>query len=144
MQSTRFIDQLRRNRVALISLAVAITSLGYNSWRNELSEDNRTQRVVSVEVLHELADLQMLVWHIHYDKNVDARASLLTGWGIVITVRDIATVLRAPLPASAEALWKTWDGQSAKLGKSDDAEMAIRAAIEQCRKDTLALLQELR
>tara|TARA_R110000782_G_scaffold9026_8_gene29205 strand:- start:160 stop:393 length:234 start_codon:yes stop_codon:yes gene_type:complete len=31
-------EQLRRNTVALISLAVAITSLGYNTWRNALFE----------------------------------------------------------------------------------------------------------
>ena len=30
--------QLRRHSVALISLVVALTSLGYNTWRNETSE----------------------------------------------------------------------------------------------------------
>ena len=43
--------QLRRNFVALISLVVAITSLGYNTWRNEASEYNRNQRLISIEVL---------------------------------------------------------------------------------------------
>lgn len=33
-------EQLRRNTVAPISLVVAVTSLGYNTWRNEHSEFN--------------------------------------------------------------------------------------------------------
>jgi hypothetical protein len=37
-------EQLRRKTVALISL-------GYNTWRNEASEANRTQRLVVIEVL---------------------------------------------------------------------------------------------
>ena len=60
-ESTNLMDQLRRNRVALISLAVAIISLSYNTWRNEASEANRTQRLVSIEILLKLADLQQVV-----------------------------------------------------------------------------------
>ena len=44
--------------VALISLAVAVTGLGYNTWRNEASEHNRNQRLVSIELLLMLGDLQ--------------------------------------------------------------------------------------
>ena len=53
-KSTNLMDQLRRNRVALISLAVAIISMSYNTWRNEASEANRTQRLVSIEILLKL------------------------------------------------------------------------------------------
>lgn len=49
MSSTLTIrEQFRRNAVALISLAIAVTSLGYNTWRNEASEHNRNQRVISM------------------------------------------------------------------------------------------------
>ncbi|MEJ2129401.1 MAG: hypothetical protein P8X81_11220 [Woeseiaceae bacterium] len=34
--------QIRRNAVALVSLVIAITSLGYNTWRNEAIEDLRS------------------------------------------------------------------------------------------------------
>ena len=44
-------EQIRRNLVALISLAVAVTSLGYNTWRNEASEYNRNQRLVILNLL---------------------------------------------------------------------------------------------
>ena len=143
MQSTKFLDQLRRNRVALISLAVAIISLSYNTWRNEASEDNRTQRLVSIEVLLKLADLQQLVWHNHYDGDVEDKGNLRTGWTIVLTIRDIATILDAPMPASAEKLWIVWDDNNQQLGKSTAAKDNISMAIEKCRVDTLAVLQEL-
>lgn len=42
----RISEQIRRNAVAIISLIVALTSLGYNTYRNELSEANRTVRQV--------------------------------------------------------------------------------------------------
>lgn len=50
-------EQLRRNVVPLISLTVAVASLGYNTWRNEASEHNRNQRVMSIEVLRNLGEL---------------------------------------------------------------------------------------
>ena len=40
-------QQLRNNSVALISLVVALTSLAYNTWRNERTEHNRNIRTAS-------------------------------------------------------------------------------------------------
>ena len=143
MRSTKFIDQLRRNRVALISLVVAIISLSYNTWRNEASEDNRTQRLVSIEVLLKLADLQQLVWHNHYDGDTENKGNLRTGWTIVLTIKDIATILDSPMPESAEKLWLVWNDNNLQLGDSTVAKDNIIMAIEKCRVDTLAVLQAL-
>jgi len=142
-KSTRFIDQLRRNRVALISLVVAIISLSYNTWRNEASEENRTQRLVSIELLLKLADLQQIVWHIHYDDDPDDSGNLRAGWTIILTVRDIATILDEPMPGSTEQLWKVWDDNYKQLDKSTEAKDNIVAAINKSRADTLANLQAL-
>ena len=143
MQSTKFIDQLRRNRVALISLVVAIISLSYNTWRNEASEDNRTQRLVSIDILLKLADLQQVVWRNHYDGDTEDKGNLRTGWTIVLTIRDIATILDAPMPESAENLWLVWNENHKELGDSTAAKDAIIMGIEKCRVDTLAVLQAL-
>ncbi len=85
-----FKQQVQRNTVALISLAVAVTSLGYNTWRNEASEYNRNQRLVSIELLLMLGDLQQLTLDSHYGKNIDADGILRAGWTKVLTIRDIA------------------------------------------------------
>ncbi len=143
MRSTKLMDQLRRNRVALISLVVAIISLSYNTWRNEASEDNRTQRLVSIEILLKLADLQQLVWHNHYDGDTEDKGNLRTGWAIVLTIKDIATILDAPMPESAEKLWVVWNDNNLQLGDSTAAKDTIIMAIEKCRVDTLAVLQAL-
>ncbi|MGI9273045.1 MAG: hypothetical protein ACR2QT_14800 [Woeseiaceae bacterium] len=143
MRSTKFIDQLKRNRVALISLVVAIVSLSYNTWRNEASEDNRTQRLVSIEILIKLADLQKVVWHNHYDGDTENKGNLRTGWAIVLMIKDISTILDAPMPESAVKLWEVWDVNHQGLGESTEAKDAIINAIEQCRVDTLLVLQAL-
>ncbi len=136
-------EQIRRNAVALISLVIAITSLGYNTWRNEASESNRTQRLVALEVLMKLGDLQQLVWHHHYDGDLEDKGNLRTGWTLVIVTRDISQILGEPLPESTAVLHNTWEQNSDNLRKSAEAKDAIIAAIEDVRGDALELLREL-
>jgi len=50
MDEKGILSQLRHNFVALISLAIAITSLSYNTWRNEHSEGNRNKRFAAFEI----------------------------------------------------------------------------------------------
>ena len=141
--SMKFKDQVRRNAVALISLAIAITSLSYNTWRNEASESNRTQRLVALEVLMRLGDLQQLVWHHHYDKDFEDKGNLRTGWTQVIVIRDISQILGDPLPAATELLHETWSEVSGDLDASTDAKNEMIASIEAVRSDALILLREL-
>jgi hypothetical protein len=122
-------EQIRRNAVALISLVIAITSLSYNTWRNEASESNRTQRLVALEVLMKLGDLQQLVWHHHYDKDFEGKGNLRTGWTLVIVIRDISQVLAGSVAESTGELHATWDDHSAQLDTSVDAKNAIIESI---------------
>lgn len=136
-------EQFRRNTVALISLAVAVIGLSYNTWRNEASEYNRTQRLVSLEVLMKLADLQRLVWHHHFDKDTEDKGNLRTGWTLVLVIKDISQILEEPLPDSTQQLWIIWNDSSKQLADSRAAEEAIIDAINVVRADALALLEEL-
>jgi len=135
--------QVRRNAVALISLVIAITSLGYNTWRNEASESNRTQRLVALEVLMKLGDLQQLTWHHYYDKDFEDKGNLRTGWTLVLVVRDISQILDGPLPQSTQVLHASWNNYSPDLETSKEAKDEIIAAIEIVRSDALLLLQKL-
>jgi hypothetical protein len=138
-----FKEQVRRNLVALISLAIAITSLGYNTWRNEASEHNRNQRLVTIEVLLMLGELQLLTMDIHYGPEVDRDAKLRSGWAKVLTIRDISMVAAAKVPDAAENLWKTWDADRAALGSNYEAKNRIISAIETVRKSTHDVLRSL-
>lgn len=52
--------QLQHQVFALISLFIAVSSLGYNTCRDEKSEYNRNQRWASFEVLLQLGELRQL------------------------------------------------------------------------------------
>jgi hypothetical protein len=137
-------EQVRRNAVALISVFIAVSSLSYNTWRNELTEYNRNQRLVSIEVLLKLEELQELVFYIHYDQDTESKGNPRSGWAIVLTIRDLAQILEQPVPESAAALYSAWNSNWSGLGNPDDIGAdAILESIQDFRDDTLALLQML-
>lgn len=135
--------QLRRNTVALISLAVAITSLGYNTWRNEASESNRNQRLVSIEILLMLGDLQRLTLDRHHGENIDGEAILREAWAKVLTIRDLSKVAAGFVPDSASALYDVWSADYKHLGKDREARDRIIAALETVRSDVHEVLLSL-
>lgn len=136
-------EQIRRNTVALISLAIAITSLGYNTWRNEESEGNRNQRLVSIQLLLLLGELQQLTYDRHYGKNIDGEALLRAGWAKVLTVRDLSKVTVGSVPESATELWVVWDDHHKALGADAEAKDRIIAALESVRSATHEVLRSL-
>ena len=138
-------EQIRRNLVALISLAVAITSLAYNSWRNEQSEYNRTQRAVAVEALLLLGQFQHVLYSNHFDRDTADQGNPITGWTLVLTIRDITTVLEAPIPDSSESLRVAWDDNFQNLGDRNNPapKDAVEDGIESLRGELLAMLRSL-
>lgn len=140
---SRFMEQVRRNLVALISVVIAVSSLSYNTWRNEETEHNRNQRMASFEVLRKIGELQELVFHSHYDRDVVEKGTPRTGWALVLTIRDLAQVLEAPLPDTSEQLVATWGAHWQGLGADQASADAILAGIEEVREETLVLLRAL-
>lgn len=138
-----FREQVRRNTVALISLVIAITSLGYNTWRNEASENNRNQRLVSIQVLVMLGELQQVILDRRYGKESDGKSNLRKGWALALTIRDISMVAEGDIPESAEQLFDTWNDDSANLGNSDEAKARIEEAVERVRHATHEVLRSL-
>jgi len=136
-------EQLQRNLVALISVFIAVSSLGYNTWRNEKSEYNRNQRMASFELLLKLGELRELVYHLHYDKDSVGEDAARTGWAIVFTIQDLSKVLEEPLPSASTALHGTWDERWDGLGSNVASVDAIEAEIDTMRDITLKMLQKL-
>jgi len=136
------LGQVRRNAVALISLVVALSSLGYNTWRNEQTEYNRNQRQAAFEVLLKLGELQRVVFHAHYDRDAD-KGNPRTGWAYVLTVRDLASVLKAPMPVMADELVAAWSADWQGLGSDQDSADRVIAGIDRAREQTLQVLQSL-
>ena len=79
--------QLRDNMVAITSLVVALSALGYNTWRNERTERNRNVRAAGIELLGEIGSLQQIIFYAHYAAG-DAREAPRDGSSMVAGSAD--------------------------------------------------------
>lgn len=137
------IEQLRQNAVALISIAIAISSLSYNTWRNEKTEDNRNQRFAAFEILLKLSELRQVVFYLHYDKDKVDKGNPRTGWSYVLTVQDLSRILPPPLPNTADTLLNIWKENWEELGEQDNTVNLVLDGIDVMRGETLQLLDSL-
>ena len=134
--------QIRRHSVALISLAIALSSLAYNTWRNEQTEENRNVRTAGIELLLKLGELDRVVFYSHYD-NDEERGNPRTGWAYALTIRDLGALLNEPAMRSSVDLIEIWQRHWSGLGSDDMAASQISDAIDQTRNDVLAVLAAL-
>lgn len=135
-------SRISRHSVALISLLVALSSLAYNTWRNEQTEENRNVRVAGVEVLLKLGELERVVFYSHYDRDRE-RGNPRSGWAYVLTIRDLASLMHEPARSSSRELIETWQKNWSGLGSDDRAASDISGGIDQARNDVLAVLAAL-
>jgi hypothetical protein len=134
--------QLRDNVVAITSLVVALSALGYNTWRNELTERNRNIRVAGIELLAEIGSLQQIIFYAHYAEG-DARGDPRMGWADVLTIQDLAALMPPAVGDEAGRLRAVWEASSGDLIASEDAFRRIDGAIDALRQATLASLRAL-
>lgn len=137
------LQQLRQNAVAIISLFIAVSSLSYNSWRYEQTEDNQNQRMAAFEILFKLGELQNVVFHHRYDKDHMNLGNPRTGWSHVLLIRDLSQLMHPPMPERSEALLTIWDQHWQSMGDQQASADAILGASEEVRQATLALLESL-
>lgn len=131
--------QLKSNTIALLSLAIALSSFSYTTWRNERSEHNRNIRQASFQLLSALGEMQQLVYHAHYDHDAE-RGNPRTGWVYVATIGDFSSTMPAPVPARALELQAAWREHWEGLGRTDADAEAISDAVDRCRAAVVAVL----
>ena len=134
---------IRDNLVALVSIAVALFALGYNTWRNERTERNRNVRVAGIEMLREIGSLQQIIFYAHFAEG-DARGDPRMGWADVLTLSDLAELMPPDVASDAAKLRATWEADAEHLVDQDDAFARIDGAIDTLRQATLAELRALR
>ena len=135
--------QLRDNLVAITSLVVALSALGYNTWRNERTERNRNIRVAGIELLGEIGSLQQIIFYAHYAQG-DARGDPRMGWADVLTIKDLATMMPPEVGRKAAELGAAWEANSAGLIQEEASFRRIDGAIDGLRQETLRALRALR
>jgi hypothetical protein len=135
-------EQLHNNLVALISLVIALSALGYNTWRNERTEQNRNIRAAGFELLTEIGSLQQIIFYAHFTE-ADQRGDPRMGWADMLTINDLAALMPAPVIRDAGELRTVWEADSAGLATDDEAFRRIDEAIDALRQDTLGALRAL-
>lgn len=138
----RLIDQLRRNQLAIISLLVALTALGYNTWRNELTEHNRNVRTAGFEMLMHIAELQRITYLAHYDGDI-VEGNPRKGWAEVLVLNDLAEMMPDTPRMGTKKLADAWAANWELLGSETAAVEAIDTAMDNLRTDIRAALGEL-
>ena len=138
-----FRQQVRRNLVAIISLVLALLSLSYNTWRNEVTEHNRNIRQAGFEILVTLGEVHQIVFFRHYDQD-EVRGNPRLGWAKVLLVADLAAIMPPPVAVAAGSLTATWGADWAALGTDELAAQRVSRAVDEVREATLQSLSVLK
>ncbi len=136
-------EQFRDNLLAIISLVVAFSALGYNTWRNEVTERNRNIRAAGIELLSEIGSLQQIIFYAQYTED-DQRGELRMGWADMLTINDLAALMPAEVARDAENLNAVWEANTGGLAADEEAFRRIDGAIDKLRQTTLEALRKLR
>jgi hypothetical protein len=125
-------EQIKRNSLAVISLIVAFTALGYNTWRNELTESNRTVREAGFAMLIHIGELQRVSYLAHFD-NDPIEGNPRKGWTEVLIIKDLGVLMPANVQTATIDLSTTWGDNWQALGKDDAAVAAVDDSIDTLR-----------
>ena len=139
-------QQLQRNSVAFISLFIALSSLGYNTWRNETTEYQRNVRHAAFKVIDDLGELQSVINALVY-VDQDGKDEWIAGWGRVLAIETLGSVMPESVPAQSLALKQAWelhfgDLATARAATSKDDEK-ITAQIQATKTAVLMVLEDL-
>lgn len=152
-----FWRQVYRHRLSLLSLFIAITSLGYNTWRNEATEAHRNTREAAFHILLDLGELEQIVSYRHYFYSRADEEELASyedgdwvrGWGKVALINDLSQILPERITIASKQLQSTWQNQAAmlELGPRVEAgrlaEQQLDDSIETVRQAVLETLNSL-
>jgi hypothetical protein len=129
--------------MAIISLVVALTSLGYNTWRNESTESHRNIRQACFIILEESAALQQIV-EVRFYGGDRSKSTWIAAWGKASLIRDLGMLAPPRTGQEAQNVFHVWSKRSHGIDARDPlAEDEMSDAIERLRRQTLDDLREL-
>lgn len=131
-----FVNQIKLNSVAIVSLLTAILGLSYNAWQGHKNEINQNMRVASFEVLTNLGELQTVVNYVHYSDD-KSRGQPIEGWKHVMMVRDLSRLLNPEACKQGKLLFMEWQQNWDKLEIDGQVEIHLSAQISKTRQAVL-------
>jgi len=136
-------EQIKQNSLAIISLLVAFSALGYNTWRNEKSESNRNIRTAGFEIIMHVGELQKIAYLSHFEKD-KYQGSPRGGWTEVLLIKDLSHLMSDITLEKSEKLVTTWGENWQKLGKDNEFSVAeIDGALHELRTTVLTNMKQL-
>ena len=136
------LQQVHKNLLAVISLVVAISALAYNTYRNELTEDNRNRRAAGFSMLQELSELQLLIDYAHYDKDT-VKGNPIAGWGQLLYMKDMSYLVSSEVVVETEALTKVWGLEWQTVRDDEASNQRVTAAINALREQVRRTMESL-
>ena len=136
-------SQIRANIVAITSVIVALTGMGYNTYRNEKTEINHNVRAAAFETLKNLGEAQIDVEYAHFKKD-RLLGDPTQGWARLTYIRDLAQVLPPPGPGEADMLLAAWRDNVETLENNTEAMIRITDEIQRLRLTSIEILNHLR
>ncbi len=129
--------------LALLSLAIALASLGYNTWRNETTESHRNARQAGFVVLDQTAQLQQII-DMRFYAGDTSDMTLIAAWGKAGLLRDLGPLVSDAAGRRAQRVFEVWSKRTEALDRKDPAAAAeIATALRQLRDQTIADLRRL-
>ncbi len=122
---------------------MALSGLGYNTWRNESTESNKNIREAGFFMMQELTELQEVVLYARFE-NDDERGNIKSGWSHVLAVKDISYAMPEPVQQDAIALSIVWQQHAQGIvSNQDESYRQIDKAIDQIKKQIVTAINEL-
>jgi hypothetical protein len=138
-----FSEQIKHNSLAIISLFLAFSALGYNTWRNELTEENRNIRMSGFEMIMHIGELQKISYLAHFDGDRH-NGNPRIGWTEVLLIRDLSGLMPREIQNKADDLVKAWENNWMELGKKNEFSIAkIDTALHDLRVAVLHSMKKL-
>lgn len=126
----------------VIGVVFGLVAFSYNVWRMEITEANNNTRTACFEILTELAELEQLVYSLHYDNN-EVEGSPRKGWVKVGLIDDLSVLTSANVEESTVALRDVWSGNWGRYSNDREAVDTIVSAIDAVRAEIKAELKDL-
>jgi hypothetical protein len=128
--------------ISVISFLFAFVGFGYNVWRTEKTESNNNVREAAFGMLQELANLEQLVYAIHYDHSTE-EGTPRNGWVKVGLIRDMSMLVAPTVENKAVQLKAIWAQKWSQLAEDKQASDEIVQAIEEVRIEARLMLKDL-
>ena len=136
-------EQIKNNLLAIISLFVALSALGYNTWRNESSEANRNVRQAGFEIIKHVGELQKITYVAHFDRK-NLKTDTRIAWTEVLILKELSRLMPVVIQSKADNLTTVWEKNWRGLSNESDISLAeIDLALHELRMEVLNNMKRL-